>query len=219
MKSAGVKAAGISTPSNNDVLFGRGPKVQSHSGNVNYRRLVESRRIQYIQTKRTHVKDSLARQIYSIVSEMTPPGRFLRKETDGLYYIQDEAVTIVKIKQALRENSVATKDKIEIASVGKKTRGYPPHSLDNIVREETNVMKVPSSLWYPPPLPNMQLYNGDRRPAAAQLSTHENVAVPSGIKSSPKRDVIDRDMDRVVELLLKASSDSADSHNKKQMRK
>lgn len=229
MKSAGKKASGIPTPSDNDVLFGRGTKIQNHPGNVNYRRIIESRRRHYVQAKKTHLKDHLARQIFSAMGEMTPPGRFLKKESDGMYYVQDKEVTIVKIKQALRENAVEIKDKIEIASLAKRNSGYPPRPLERSIHKETTVIKLPSSLLAqemkprnPPSQPNVQteIDNGNQKPAAASSAAYEKVTFHNDVIPSSKGDIIDPDMSHVVKLLLKASTeDSEDSPNNGEMSK
>jgi hypothetical protein len=229
MKSAGVKASGISRPSTNDVISGRGPKIQNHPGNVNYRKVIESRRMHYVQATKNYVKDQLARQVYSIIIKMNPPGRFLKKDRDGMYYIQDEQVIIVKIKQALRENSVETKDKIDIASVAKKNDRYTPFPPENMTRKTANVKKMmkPGSHPFLPDGTLLSQSNGDqKKAAAAQNSVGEKVkkrsqkaklsnAVKSTQISQIKRDQIDPDMDHVVELLLNPSSDSEDTPKKK----
>ena len=234
MKRARLKTSGITIPSKNDVLFGRGQKIQNHPGNVNYRRIIESRRIHYVQAKKTYVKDQLARQVYSDVGgKMNPPGRFLKKERDGLYYIQDEQVTIVKIKQALRENAVETKDKIKIVGVTKKDDRYSPIFQHITAHGNDTSLKAKSIFTHflPDELPSQkEIDNVNKKTSAAATATQDtvgetvkkrsqnvklsNTVTPTEI-SQTERDLVDPDMEHVVKLLLIPSSDSEDSPNKR----
>jgi hypothetical protein len=85
-----------------DVLDGRGGLINSHIGNVRFRALVDSRRLQYLDSAKKAEKALIAA---SIVAEIrSSGGRFLRKfpETIGWVEIGNERA-IKKAGQALRE--------------------------------------------------------------------------------------------------------------------
>lgn len=237
------KSGRIVTPQRNDVLFGRGPKIQNYPGNVNYRRIIESKKIHYVQARKTVMKDMLAREVYSSLGKMTPPGRFLKKESDGFYYIQDEAVTLVKIKQALRENSFATKDKIDIAKMVNKTNVLcppvpPPYSCGSILQEipssTQSSLKPQCSPFSPdifsdvaaisqnPPTPTSQ--NNKRQQSGNPINLKTKTVTSDKVdnsceKSQVMRKSIDPDMGHVVKLLLNQSSDSEDRSPKKKAKR
>jgi hypothetical protein len=77
----------VYSPERNDVLCGRGGRVQSHSGNVQFHDLVQLRKVDYLSDKtkkleKAHIAASIVRQI----REMEPPGRFLKEDPDGSWY-------------------------------------------------------------------------------------------------------------------------------------
>ncbi|KAL3764332.1 hypothetical protein ACHAW5_003468 [Stephanodiscus triporus] len=85
-----------------DVLDGRGGLINSHIGNVRFRALVNSRRLQYLDSTKKAEKALIAA---SIVAEIrSSGGRFLREfpETIGWVEIGNERAT-KKAGQALRE--------------------------------------------------------------------------------------------------------------------
>jgi len=93
------------TPNQNDVLAGRGCGSQLYPGNVNFRNIVKSKKKQYALLKSNRQKNELAFKVLQEIKSLDPPGRFLSKSSDGNWTFQDEKVTVVKIKQALRERS------------------------------------------------------------------------------------------------------------------
>jgi hypothetical protein len=77
----------VYNPNCNDVLCGRGGRINAHSGNVQFRDLVQSRKFDYLSDKtkkleKAHIASSIVRQI----REMQPPGRFLKEDPDGSWY-------------------------------------------------------------------------------------------------------------------------------------
>ena len=74
-------------PNINDVLCGRGGRINAHTGNVQFRDLVQSRKKDYLakETKKlekAHIAAGIVRQI----REMDPSGRFLKEDGDGCWY-------------------------------------------------------------------------------------------------------------------------------------
>lgn len=91
---------------NNDVLCGRGGRTYHHSGNVQFRKLVDLRRQEYLDrnTKRLD-KASISAEVMNAIRNMDPPGRFLKEKKDGTFFDIGDAKAIVKIGQALREGA------------------------------------------------------------------------------------------------------------------
>lgn len=98
----------------NDVLFGRGAPSIGNEGNVRFRQLVQSRKLEYIDTGKRQVKDWIARQVIQAVS--IRQGRFLRKieslveaeqlgapEGTPAWVLVEEGTVLQKVKQALRD--------------------------------------------------------------------------------------------------------------------
>ena len=104
-----------SEPRCNDVLFGKGHKSQNHPGNLVFRQIAERHRAAYTQATRRYEKDHIAKIIIENVTELKPPGRFLKMEMDGKYYVitNDEAEVLSKVKQILRKNNFESMDTSE----------------------------------------------------------------------------------------------------------
>ena len=223
MKSSGVvKASGIVMPSNNDVLHGRGPTIFNHPGNVKFRSIIDTKRMEYVQAKKNKIKEQVAREVYSTIRGLSPPGRFLRKESDGLYYIQDEGVTMAKIKQSLRENSHAIKDKIEIAKMAKKYKASLA-SEQNVNKEKESENKARD----PPPFPPLRASKNPKAPTSSRETNYGNQKPTSTIglprqqrkrqsniddtsrsaKKGEKKQSVDPHMRHVLNLLMKPSFD------------
>ena len=105
----------ITQLNHNDVLCGRGSGANFHIGNVNFRKLVLSRKAEYSTSSRRR-KACIAEEIVSILQNKQPRGRFLKKVDDGV--LQDSGfdhdaeawcliadnVALEKAKQAMRQN-------------------------------------------------------------------------------------------------------------------
>uniref|UniRef100_A0A7S1Z609 DUF6824 domain-containing protein n=1 Tax=Trieres chinensis TaxID=1514140 RepID=A0A7S1Z609_TRICV len=97
----------------NDVLCGRGSGPNDHAGNISFRRLILSRKAEYLSTNTRSIKARIAKEIIDHVHELDPPGRFLKKierETSNhsgskeAWSVVSEDVALEKAKQALRQN-------------------------------------------------------------------------------------------------------------------
>ena len=95
----------VKEPNENDVLSGRGGRINAHSGNVHYRELVKQYRGVYLshETKKLD-KAKIAAKIVTAVRNMVPPGRFLKEDKDGWVEIGDEKAR-KKAGQAMREKA------------------------------------------------------------------------------------------------------------------
>ena len=101
----------------NDVLCGRGSGPYDHIGNVIFRKIVLSRKAEYLSASSTYRrKAGIAEEIVSVVRNMEPRGRFLKKvDADVLldsgldsgadaWCLVADNVALEKAKQALRQN-------------------------------------------------------------------------------------------------------------------
>ena len=95
----------IQTPHDNDVLCGRGGGTNHHPGNKQYRKLVEDRKRDYVNSSKRG-KPLLSRSIVEAVRTQDPPGRFLTKDDKtGLWYDIGDQKAREKTAQALREGA------------------------------------------------------------------------------------------------------------------
>mmetsp|Transcript_34775 Transcript_34775/g.46139 ORF Transcript_34775/g.46139 Transcript_34775/m.46139 type:complete len:935 (-) Transcript_34775:537-3341(-) len=89
----------------NDVLYGRGGGTNHHPGNKRYRKLVDERKADYINSKRLD-KPLVALGIIKMWREQDPPGRFLKHdEKTGLWNDVGDKKAREKTSQALREKA------------------------------------------------------------------------------------------------------------------
>jgi hypothetical protein len=97
----------IVDPNENDVLCGRGGRINSHPGNVQFRDIINAKKKEYLApTTKKLEKAHIAAAIVSDIRFMDPPGRFLKEERDtGLWFDIGDAKAIKKTGQALREDA------------------------------------------------------------------------------------------------------------------
>ena len=100
----------------NDVLLGRGSHLVKYEGNIEFRRLIQERKREYVLAARHSHKDHIAREIINKVSSTN--GRFLRKVEDpnemkrfdvpshltSVWFQVDTDTIVEKIKQAFRDS-------------------------------------------------------------------------------------------------------------------
>lgn len=96
---------GIKDPHDNDVMYGRGGGTNHHPGNKRYRKMVEDRKLEYVNSKRLD-KPLVALEIIRIWRAQVPPGRFLKlDEKTGLWHDVGDKKAREKTSQALREKA------------------------------------------------------------------------------------------------------------------
>jgi hypothetical protein len=92
-------------PRNNDILFGRGPIINRHPGNVRFRQVVLELRQVYGEMTKTEKYDFSKVLLERMKNENR---RFLKKSLlDRLWYEVDDERARVKVSQALREGNTA----------------------------------------------------------------------------------------------------------------
>ncbi|OEU11731.1 hypothetical protein FRACYDRAFT_192096, partial [Fragilariopsis cylindrus CCMP1102] len=97
----------IADPNENDVLCGRGGRINSHAGNVQFRDTIHSKKKEYLapSTKKLE-KAHIAAGIVNDIRTMDPPGRFLKEDKGTeLWFDIGDAKAIKKTGQALREDA------------------------------------------------------------------------------------------------------------------
>eukprot|EP00559_Dactyliosolen_fragilissimus_P001999 CAMPEP_0184866618 /NCGR_PEP_ID=MMETSP0580-20130426/22979_1 /TAXON_ID=1118495 /ORGANISM="Dactyliosolen fragilissimus" /LENGTH=711 /DNA_ID=CAMNT_0027366391 /DNA_START=70 /DNA_END=2205 /DNA_ORIENTATION=+ len=105
----------VQIPNRNDVLSGRGGRINSHAGNVNFRTLVnKTKHIYLAKTTRKLEKVNIANKIVQEIRQMNPPGRFLKEDEESGCWIDigDEKAR-KKAGQAMRENAPETRREME----------------------------------------------------------------------------------------------------------
>ena len=115
MSKSGSYPKEISELRCNDVSFGKGHTCQNHPGNVLLRQNAQRYRMAYNQATRRYEKDRIAKIIIHDVTQLKPPGRFLKVGMDGKYYAieNDEAEVLSKVKHLLRKNDFEHLDESE----------------------------------------------------------------------------------------------------------
>ena len=77
----------VAEPNQNDVLCGRGGRINSFAGNVQLRQLVGARKKQYLaKDTRKLAKAHIAADIVQLIRDMEPAGRFLKEDSDGTWW-------------------------------------------------------------------------------------------------------------------------------------
>ena len=102
MKEQGTKFRSVSSPNKNDVKPGGGN--HSHPGNKHYIKLTDLHKKEFVLSD-SRGKAIIVRKIYDQIAQLSPPGRFLEKSTDGNWGIKDKGSALKKIKKALSENN------------------------------------------------------------------------------------------------------------------
>jgi hypothetical protein len=105
----------IADPNVNDVLCGRGGRINSHPGNVQFRDVIHRKKKEYLApTTKKLQKAHIAAGIVQDIRTMDPPGRFLKEEKgSGMWYDIGDAKAIKKTGQALREDAPDIRPAIE----------------------------------------------------------------------------------------------------------
>jgi len=124
---------------NNDVLSGRGGKINHFVGNVLFREIVSQHKEKYSDpTNKKIEKAFIAAKIAAIIRCLDPPGRFLQKDEKTGYWLEigDEKAR-KKAGQALREDAARAEKKAH-------TPPQAPTSDSEQQQQPATVTPVPS---------------------------------------------------------------------------
>ena len=105
----------VADPNQNDVLCGRGGRINAHEGNVQFRDIVQSHKKVYLaKTTKKLEKAHIAARIVEQIRSMNPPGRFLKEDPDGMWFDIGDAKAIKKAGQALREDAPDIRGEVDV---------------------------------------------------------------------------------------------------------
>lgn len=147
----------IQEPSVNDVLSGRGGRINSHPGNVQFRQLVNQYKHVYLskQTKKLE-KVNIADKIVKAIRTMDPPGRFLKEDTKIQMWVEiGDQRARKKAGQAMRENADETRKELaeqETNNDGTLTNHQvfdESNSRNDIMLQQTVMNGSPRNIMYP----------------------------------------------------------------------
>ncbi len=85
-------------------MCGRGGGSNNHRGNESFRELVNEVKVSYVSCPKRE-KPLIARRIVEAVRNQTPPGRFLSKDSEGVWFDIGDGRAREKTSQALREGA------------------------------------------------------------------------------------------------------------------
>jgi len=96
----------VPDPGEHDVMFGRGGGTNNHPGNIKFRKLCHDHKFRYLAASKVD-KPKVAREVVALWRTMTPPGRFLSKnsKTDSLWHDVGDQKAREKASQCLRERT------------------------------------------------------------------------------------------------------------------
>jgi hypothetical protein len=144
----------------NDVLCGRGGRINSHIGNVQFRELVQMNKKDYLakSTKKLQKAHIAAAVVYQ-VRAMHPPGRYLKEDSTGAWYDIGDKKAIKKVGQALREDGAEVRQELHRNSSDEEgdakfssggspaaTKNKSPHPSPTLSKPKTmSIISLPKS--------------------------------------------------------------------------
>ena len=92
-------------PSANDVLAGKGHRTFKHPGNLTYRSIIKSLKPEYDAAPKSRRGVLYGNQIVNLIHNLSPPGRFLKKDkVSGSWIEVDKEEAVKRAIQALRDS-------------------------------------------------------------------------------------------------------------------
>lgn len=105
MKYKDYPLENIEKPLEHDVMYGRGANTNIHPGNKKFRNMVENQKKRYVNSTKCE-KGVIASEILQQWRQLSPPGRFLKKNEDtGNWDDVGNVMARDKTIQRLRENA------------------------------------------------------------------------------------------------------------------
>jgi len=126
---------GIITPHPNDVISGRGAGANQHPGNVYYRHLIQSQKLNYLSSNPT-TKKNMIQGIVDAVKAQSPSGRFLKSDpTTELWHCITLEQARRKTGQSFREDAPKLKKmKIINKYFGNQVKVPDSYQLNDVER-------------------------------------------------------------------------------------
>jgi hypothetical protein len=134
-------------PNVNDVLCGRGGRINSAPGNVQFREIIASLKKDYLaKTTKKLEKAHIASKVITNIRSMEPPGRFLKEDRDtGLWFDIGDAKAIKKAGQSLREDAAGIRQEIDGDSSGDDKEYSGDVIKKSPVKKSKDSAKAPTS--------------------------------------------------------------------------
>ncbi|KAL7513504.1 hypothetical protein ACHAXN_010606 [Cyclotella atomus] len=163
----------ISVLNDNDVLSGRGGRINNHPGNIAFRTIVEDYKHEYLDPRtRKLEKAHVAARLVAQVRAMNPPGRFLKEDSDnpGMYLEIGDQKAWKKAGQALREDAPEIRKEID----GDNQDQFAPLPVHPYPPMQAQMPPLPS-VSYPP---NSAPSRGMDPPEAEGVSGYRQPPLP-----------------------------------------
>jgi hypothetical protein len=161
----------IDEPNENDVLCGRGGRINSHEGNIRFRDIIQQNKKEYLdpRTKKLE-KAHIAKRIVDEIRTKNPPGRFLKEDSsDGYFWDIGDQKAIKKVGQCLREDAPGIRNEIEHPHSSEEEEG------DATPKRTGKVAAAPAPSQAPvPPAPVHDSTRNYNAYAAQASATHQN---------------------------------------------
>ena len=142
----------VDQPICNDVLCGRGGKINHHEGNIQFRAFVDMRKERYTKAKTKSEKALISREIIDCIASLDPPGRFLNKDKEsGAWYVEKKDNALKKTSQALRETGTKMRNMKSFDTASTSSLATILSDSSGLInyRSYTNEEFVPRMLQYP----------------------------------------------------------------------
>jgi len=165
-------------PNKNDVLSGRGGKINSHSGNVQFREMVKYHQAEYLSkdTKKLD-KAKIAHKIVQEIRNMDPPGCFLRHDTKTNCWIEiGDARARKKTGQAMREGAPNIREELVSTTTSSMDGARHLDSDGNDTDEDSDTISSDLKQHNTHPQLTMQQNKNDNTYMPQNLSTMQNNA-------------------------------------------
>jgi len=162
----------ISDLNNNDVLSGRGGRINNHPGNILFRHAVDGYKREYLDPRtRKLEKAHVAARLVAQIRSANPPGRFLREDPKnlGMFLEIGDQKAWKKAGQALREDAPDVRKEIDQnVEDTQKTAGhvipkpttahhYQPPPPNHYQQRPPVLSGIPPSVSYSPNTPPVPL--------------------------------------------------------------
>ena len=118
-------------PHKNNVLCGRDHYASNNEGNLYFRKLVQTFKLDYVLGTKLQ-KSDYAQIILNEIRQLSPQGRFLKYDPNFLVWRDiGEKKSLDKIKQALREGAPSLRHSLKTQPIYNKTENFNATELTN----------------------------------------------------------------------------------------
>lgn len=142
------RATHCHTVTKSDVLCGRGGLTNNAPGNIYFRTLVRQKQERYLLASKRE-KAGVAREIVDMIRSLSPPGRFLKKDSNGLWVEIGDRKAREKTSQALRENAPELRQEMQTGPVATSMVTTGPHIIPSIENEVQSFQPHPRKFFKP----------------------------------------------------------------------